>query len=65
MDAGVRRARAASRLGELPAEKSVEVQIAEEEFAAKKEKLSLLIAQHKGLLAEVRQIPLAQPSATR
>jgi hypothetical protein len=61
----VRRARAASRLGELRAAKSVEVQIAEEELASKNEKLSQLIAQHKALLAEVRKIPLAQPSATR
>ena len=50
----VRRARAASRSGELRAAKSVEVQIAEEELASKKEKLSQLIAQHKTLLAEVQ-----------
>jgi hypothetical protein len=61
----VRRARAASRSGELRAAKSVEVQIAEEELASKKEKLSQLIAQHEALLAEVRQIPIAQSSATR
>ena len=46
----VRRARAASRSGELRAAKSVEVQIAEEELASKKEKLAQLIADHKVLL---------------
>jgi DNA-binding protein H-NS len=50
----VRIARSSSRRGELWAPKSVEVQIAEEELGSKKEKLSQLIAQHKGLLAEVR-----------
>ena len=61
----VRRARAASRAGELRAAKSVEVQIADEELASKKEKLAQLIVQHKALLAEVRQKPLAQSSASR
>jgi hypothetical protein len=48
----VRRARAASRLGELRPAKSPEVLFAEEQLAAKKADLVQLIAQHKTLLAE-------------
>jgi hypothetical protein len=54
-----------SRLDELRAAKSPEVLFAEEQLTAKKADFALLTAQHKALLAEVRQIPPAQSSATR
>jgi hypothetical protein len=61
----VRVAQASSRLAELRAEKSPELQFANEQLISKKADLAQLTAQHKALLAEVRQIPLAQSSATR
>ncbi len=48
----VRLDQSASRLGELRAEKSPEVQFAEEQLTTKKGDLAQLIAQHKALLAE-------------
>ena len=47
-----RLAQASSRLGELRAAKSPDVQFAEEQLAAKKADLSQLIIQHKALLAQ-------------
>jgi hypothetical protein len=64
----VRVAQASSRLAELRAEKSPELQFANEQLIAKKADLAQLTAQHEALLAEVRQvrqIPIAQSSATR
>jgi hypothetical protein len=49
-----RLAQSSSRLGELRAEKSPDVQFAEEQLAAKKADLAQLVAQHKTLLAQRR-----------
>lgn len=46
---------AASRLGELRAARSPEMQFADEQLSAKKTHIAQLIAQHKSLLAEMRQ----------
>jgi hypothetical protein len=64
----VRVAQASSRLAELRGQKSPELQFAQEQLIAKKADLAQLTAQHEALLAEVRQvrqIPIAQSSATR
>jgi hypothetical protein len=61
----VRVAQASSRLAELQAAKSPRLQFAQEQLIAKKAELAQLTVQHEALLAEVRQKPLAQSSATR
>jgi hypothetical protein len=58
-----RLAQAASRLGELRAEKSSEVQFAEEQLKAKKADLAQLIARHKELLADGRAKTLVNAAA--
>jgi hypothetical protein len=58
-----RLAQAGSRLGELRAEKSAEIQFAEETLRAKKADLAKLIAQHKELLADARAKTLVNAAA--